>query len=162
MKTRSITLFTILLITGSMLTAAHHANAEGSCADHIIGHYFATQEALAADDFDKALSSTKALLTAQKDNGCSKDIGTAIQALLKTSDIKGARVAFKSLSDLVIPLVASKGIKSTQAHLVHCPMAFDFTGASWLQKDKAVANPYFGSQMFACGAVKESFGTENK
>ncbi|QXD23890.1 DUF3347 domain-containing protein [Opitutia bacterium ISCC 51] len=158
MKTRLIAFLTTLLMAGPMLTAANHANSDASCADHIIGHYFATQEALAADDFEAAISSTKALNAAQKDSTCSKDISKATQAILKSSDIKEARIAFKKLSDAMIPLVESDGIKSTQAHLVYCPMAFDFTGASWLQKDKSVTNPYFGAQMFACGAVKSSFG----
>ncbi len=158
MKTRLITLFTALLLAGHMLTAAHHAKSAGSCADHIIEHYFAIQEALAADDFEKAKSTTKELLAAQEVSACSKDISSASQSILKSSDIQEARVAFKTLSDTVIPLVESDGITSTQAHLVYCPMAFEFTGASWLQKDKAVANPYFGSEMFACGAVKQSFG----
>jgi len=158
MKTRLITLFTALLLAGQMLTAAHHANSEASCADHIIGHYFATQEALAADDFEAAIATAKVLSAAQEESACSKEISKATQAIIKSSDIKEARKAFKTLSDAVIPLVESDGIKSTQAHLVYCPMAFDFTGASWLQKDKSVANPYFGAQMFACGAVKDSFG----
>ena len=158
MKTRLITFFTTLLIAGSILSAAHHANSEASCADAIIGHYFATQETLAADNFEAAIATAKVLSATQEDSDCSKDISKAAQAILKSSDIKEARKAFKALSDLVIPLVESDGIKSTQAHLVYCPMAFEFTGASWLQKDKAVANPYFGSEMFACGAVKDSFG----
>ncbi len=162
MKTRLITFFMGLLMAGHLLSATHHAESEASCADHIIGHYFATQEALAADDFEAAIATAKALNAAQEDSACSKDISKATQAILKSSDIKEARKAFKTLSDVVIPMVESDGIESTQAHLVYCPMAFEFTGASWLQKDKAVANPYFGSEMFACGAVKQSFGTDKK
>ena len=62
----------------------------------------------------------------------------------------------------MILLVEQQGGSSGEAHVVHCPMAFEFTGGSWLQKDKSVANPYFGSEMFSCGAVKKSFGQVEK
>jgi Cu(I)/Ag(I) efflux system membrane fusion protein len=39
--------------------------------------------------------------------------------------------------------------------LFHCPMAFENTGADWLQSDEATANPYFGASMFRCGSQKE-------
>jgi Cu(I)/Ag(I) efflux system membrane fusion protein len=32
-------------------------------------------------------------------------------------------------------------------------MAFDDTGASWLQAAGDIANPYFGAMMLRCGAV---------
>ena len=36
--------------------------------------------------------------------------------------------------------------------------AFDFRGADWLQSGEEVENPYFGSTMFRCGTLDESFG----
>jgi Cu(I)/Ag(I) efflux system membrane fusion protein len=160
MKTRIFTLFTCLLLAGQICNAAHHASKKVSCADAIIGHYFATQEALAADDLDTTKVAAKALSAAQEDSPCAKEIGEATKAIVKAADIDAARVAFKTLSDAVIPLIEAEGVNSSQAHLVHCSMAFEFSGASWLQKDKPVANPYFGSQMFACGSVEQSFGEE--
>ena len=156
MKTRIFTLFTCLLLAGQICNAAHHASKKVSCADAIIGHYFATQEALAADDLDATKVAAKALSAALEDSSC----GEATKAIVKAADIDAARVAFKILSDAVIPLVEAEGVNSSQANLVHCSMAFEFSGASWLQKDKSVANPYFGSQMFACGSVEQSFGEE--
>ena len=38
---------------------------------------------------------------------------------------------------------------------MHCPMAFNNRGASWLQEDEVVANPYFGSAMLRCGEQVE-------
>jgi Cu(I)/Ag(I) efflux system membrane fusion protein len=32
-------------------------------------------------------------------------------------------------------------------------MAFDNKGASWLQKDEDIRNPYFGAAMYKCGEV---------
>jgi hypothetical protein len=160
MKTQLLTYLTALLLTGAVVQAAHHANTEskGNCADGLIGHYFATQEALAADNLETAQASAKLLMAAHKNNPCAQGVGKSAQNIMKASSIEDARVAFKTLSDTVIPLVEQNGVSGGEAHLVHCPMAFEFSGASWLQKDKSVANPYFGSEMFSCGAVKESFG----
>ena len=35
-----------------------------------------------------------------------------------------------------------------------CPMAFDFAGASWIQREGEIMNPYYGSGMLHCGAFK--------
>jgi Cu(I)/Ag(I) efflux system membrane fusion protein len=35
-----------------------------------------------------------------------------------------------------------------------CPMAFGGRGATWLQKDRQVRNPYFGAAMLRCGEVR--------
>ena len=39
-------------------------------------------------------------------------------------------------------------------YLDHCPMYEG--GADWLSRDKAIRNPYYGSQMLTCGSVKET------
>ncbi len=33
---------------------------------------------------------------------------------------------------------------------LHCPMVFGGRGAMWLQKEKQVRNPYFGTAMLKC------------
>jgi Cu(I)/Ag(I) efflux system membrane fusion protein len=39
---------------------------------------------------------------------------------------------------------------------MHCPMAFDDTGADWVQATEQVANPYYATQMKRCGEVKRT------
>jgi Cu(I)/Ag(I) efflux system membrane fusion protein len=39
-------------------------------------------------------------------------------------------------------------------------MAFDNRGADWLQSATKTENPYFGSAMFRCGALKETIGED--
>jgi hypothetical protein len=36
-----------------------------------------------------------------------------------------------------------------------CPMAFNNTGAYWLQANKELENPYWGAMMFTCGEMAE-------
>ena len=40
-------------------------------------------------------------------------------------------------------------------------MAFDNTGASWVQKGDRINNPYFGASMLRCGEITEKIGLEN-
>ena len=151
-----------LSLSSGYLNAADHGGKNGQCVEALLSHYFATQEALAGDNLTNAQAAAKKLQAAQKESGCSESIAKANDKILAAEDIKSARVAFKTLSDSLIPLVGKEGLKSTEAYLAYCPMAFEFTGASWLQKDKAIANPYFGAQMFACGVIKQSFGSKDK
>jgi Cu(I)/Ag(I) efflux system membrane fusion protein len=67
-------------------------------------------------------------------------------------DIENARKAFEKLSDALIQITRQFGTSGKQPILLfHCPMAFDFKGADWLQNKEGTENPYFGSKMFTCG-----------
>jgi Cu(I)/Ag(I) efflux system membrane fusion protein len=41
----------------------------------------------------------------------------------------------------------------------HCPMARNNQGADWLQRDKALENPYYGKTMRHCGSLVDSVKT---
>ena len=41
---------------------------------------------------------------------------------------------------------------------MHCPMAFEGRGATWIQSDSAVRNPYYGATMLKCADRVESLG----
>jgi hypothetical protein len=65
------------------------------------------------------------------------------------------RKAFEALSDGLIPLVREHGNPLRQTlRIAHCPMAADSSGASWLQLDGDVHNPYFGAAMLTCGELQ--------
>ena len=84
------------------------------------------------------------------------DLSTSATAIAKASDIKLARTAFLTLSQEITSLVQHIGTtKETPLFIAHCPMAFDNKGGSWLQSDKTVANPYYGSMMLRCGSIKK-------
>lgn len=77
--------------------------------------------------------------------------------LIASPDISDARSAFALLSESMIAVAKRFGAGGQVVHRFHCPMAFNNRGADWLQKDKETANPYFGSTMFRCGALIETF-----
>lgn len=103
--------------------------------------------ALAKDDLEAAKKAAASLGGVEKDSPMAKHV----QAISDSKSIEEARTHFKELSDLAIPLAKSERVM----HEVHCPMAFDNKGASWLQKsDSEVVNPYMGSKMLHCGKMK--------
>ncbi len=65
--------------------------------------------------------------------------------------MKTTRSAFALLSDELLVLVRSFGLgEGEQVFELHCPMAFEGRGASWLQRDDQVRNPYYGATMLKC------------
>lgn len=70
-------------------------------------------------------------------------------------DIEGARRAFLPLSEAMYATAAEFGTSGKEpVHRFYCSMAFDGRGAHWLQSNKEVENPYYGSAMFRCGEMK--------
>lgn len=70
-------------------------------------------------------------------------------------DIAQLRKVFVQLSEDMYSLSKSSKLE-TPIYLQHCPMYDDGKGANWLSKEKAIKNPYYGSQMLNCGSVQET------
>jgi Cu(I)/Ag(I) efflux system membrane fusion protein len=68
--------------------------------------------------------------------------------------LEALRVAFEPLSAAMRRVVEAFGVDVGEVYEVHCPMAFDFRGAGWLQAGTEVLNPYFGDEMLRCGTVR--------
>ncbi len=77
----------------------------------------------------------------------------AANALAGAPDLEQRRVALYPFTEaLVVVLdVFDYAREEGRVGLFHCPMAFDDTGADWIQEGDTVANPYFGSAMLRCG-----------
>jgi membrane fusion protein, copper/silver efflux system len=84
-----------------------------------------------------------------------------VEGISGAADIEAARAAFEELSIKLIEAVNHFGTGEGQVyHRAHCPMAFDFRGADWIQSDAEVLNPYFGASMLRCGTVEEPLGPD--
>jgi Cu(I)/Ag(I) efflux system membrane fusion protein len=105
----------------------------------------AAQEALAADDDAGAHAALDQLVKASE--GELKRLSTLAR---DAADLTERRTAFQSLSEEVV-----SGDTPPGHSVVFCPMAAGGNGASWLQKEGEVRNPYFGSAMLHCGIVRE-------
>ena len=89
---------------------------------------------------------------------------TVIEKLKQSQDLETLRVHFEPLSDEMLRIVKTFGTgPGEQVYQMHCPMAFNNKGASWLQSDDQVRNPYFGASMLTCAnrLTLISTGTEH-
>lgn len=116
-------------------------------SEEVFEAYFTIQEALAADSMDGI---AEAAGTIQE----SLDI-SAVQNLKKVEEIEAVRKHFDELSQHLIAHLKMNGVDDQNHNLAFCPMAFNNSGASWLQRDSELANPYFGARMLRCGTFQE-------
>ena len=114
--------------------------------DGALDSYLRAQEALADDSFEPARQAVAALQIHLMNP---EHAGLAAAAAAAT-DIEALRAAFLPLSNALLDSVLPEGYR-----IAHCPMAFDWEGAHWIQKDGEIANPYYGSGMLHCGVFVE-------
>ncbi len=134
----------------------------------VYASYFVAQESLAADDLSGFVEAVRDLNTAiggVKETGLLGDSLSAWRSAAAKlrieeaiTDIEIARKRFEDLSAGVIALQRFFGHSGQDDfHLAHCPMAFDNTGADWLQRGARINNPYFGAMMLRCGEILDTF-----
>ncbi len=137
--------------------------------DEIYLAYFEIQHELSQDNLAQSKVAAK-LLTANLEKVDMKPVkgkvrekwmqtreqlNNASQEFLQSDQIDSARKAFEGLSNALITAARTFGSNRQYLLVYHCPMAFDFKGADWLQNKQGTANPYFGSTMFSCGSQTE-------
>jgi len=139
----------------------------------LVKPYLAISQALAADDPKSAsvavaeLHQSITVIDAQSLTGKAAERWTSelnslsniTARLSKANDLGTLRSAFALLSDELLTLQRTFGLpNSDQLFELHCPMAFDGRGASWIQIDDAVRNPYYGASMLKCADKVEPLG----
>ncbi len=151
--------------------AAYHASARP-----VIEAYLELSAALAADDGPK---STRAALALREAAGAARPDGLAdsdaehfAALMMRVKDglpadadagIEGLRNTLPALTTTLEEYVRTFGHdRDAPLHRIHCPMAFDNRGASWLSADSAVRNPYFGAKMFRCGVAQRSIAADGR
>jgi len=138
----------------------------------IYNHYFDLQESLMSDDFPSSVKNYEKFYATLKDLEITdlfnekllkwKSVSANIIESESSNfqDIDVLRENFEVISNNLIDMAKSFGnVGDLTFHEVYCPMAFGNTGASWLQREKQLANPYFGAKMLRCGTVKSTFGS---
>ena len=117
--------------------------------ENILPIYLLLQEALAGDNFQSAQSAYHQLISSGKE--------FLTLEMSASNSIETIRNAFQPLS-LSIIKAADSFHHGSIVNEVFCSMAFNNTGASWLQTTEKIANPYFGAKMLRCGTLKNRFG----
>ncbi len=136
----------------------------------LLANYFAIQKSLSEDALSAAASAGQRFqesldrIEAQSLSGEAQSHWHSLQASFEKSSaeiaaaetIDAARHSFQPLSESLYELLRKFGIDSeTNVYRFYCPMAFDNTGAFWIQNNDLLANPYFGASMLRCGEQTE-------
>ncbi|GIW80752.1 MAG: hypothetical protein KatS3mg105_2559 [Gemmatales bacterium] len=75
----------------------------------------------------------------------------AMKAMSQANDLEEMRVAFAPLSESLGRLAKTFGFgPSGPVYEIRCSMALKHRGATWLQNNNKVRNPYFGASMLRC------------
>jgi len=128
---------------GVLLVATSGCSSNSVKAAPLSPNYTAAQEALAADDYDKAKVALTAL--AAESTG---DFQKETQVAASAPDIDSMRMAFRSASEILI----KNGVPAQYA-VAYCPMYKG--GSSWVQKKGSIVNPHTRKSMPGCGLFKE-------
>ncbi len=84
-----------------------------------------------------------------------KSLTQILKKLSASKTLEDARGVFALYSEEIVVLARRFGSPTKKPlYEIKCPMAFNNRGASWLQYDKDVRNPYFGPVMLKCGEVR--------
>lgn len=114
----------------------------------IIDAYIAVQTALAADSMQNI-----AMHAAKLDEA---GVPSA-REMAAATEIAFVRQHLETVSNHLIKRIQQAGAVGGTFRIAYCPMAFDGSGAYWLQAEEgSLANPYFGSMMLRCGSFEET------
>lgn len=140
------------------------ADAQSRALAPVMTNYFKLQQALVKSDAKQAaamaaelqkaiesidMASLKAgehtawMQSKEKLSGDAKNIA-------KSQDLKKQRQLFSTLSEAMYTLAKAADLPQP-VYYHNCPMFNDGKGANWLSEEKAIKNPYYGSQMLTCG-----------
>jgi hypothetical protein len=116
----------------------------------------ARQAALAATDLLKLLTTLdrNALSTADQATilPMKEKLIAETRSISEASDVEKQRQAFSGLSSDMVTIAKSAKGSGSPAYVQYCPMK----KATWLSKESAVKNPYYGNAMLTCGKVTET------
>lgn len=149
------------------ITSTQQSTAHIDGFETVLNSYLKLQRHLAGDDFGASSRAFVELAAATKgaavhgdDEGLAKSLESLRAAVGESApDMATLRQVFDPLTKHMLALVRASGTDFGELYLMHCPMAFGNQGADWIQAEKTLANPYFGSQMLRCGTVKENLAT---
>jgi membrane fusion protein, copper/silver efflux system len=141
--------------------------AAGVVLGPVVDGYLAFTDALVVSDAGAARTAAarteRALRAVAADDPAWRSQRDAVTAALAPArrdgaDLEALRAALPALTAAVEEAARAFGPGGGPLHRTFCPMAFDNRGAAWLQRDRTVANPYFGEAMLNCGEVQTTLG----
>lgn len=140
----------VLVAVAMMFVAGSAAAAELPKA--LVDPYLQVQAGLASDKIDGLAMHAKAIETAAVALGKeAQGVVAGAKKLGAAKDIAGARTAFGEMSDALVTYAQKTKTDLGDLRVAYCPMV----NKPWLQKEKDIKNPYYGSAMLTCGSFKK-------
>lgn len=153
-----VAVFTVC-ITVFFSKANAQDNAEKSRFNEMLQSYYAVKDALVSGNSSTASAGATAFI--KNINGVSYQVISEgnVSALIKDAsaiadakDISKQRQYFANFSSNMVEVVKALDMADQPVYIQYCPMK----KASWLSKEEAVKNPYYGSAMLTCGKVTDT------
>ena len=115
--------------------------------------YLAMEDALVKDALDAAKAEANGMMDLSGHDG---PLAELLHKMLAAPSLEQFRKPhFETLSNAFIDAAQeTPALFNGDLYLMYCPMVHGDHGASWLQGNKELANPYFGASMLKCGTVK--------
>jgi protein SCO1 len=125
------------------------ASARPAASAALIDPAVAIQVALAHDRVDGVRAQALAMAAQATAYGApAAAVARAAADLGRHTSLEDARTAFGKLSDAISAYLQDEGLAPPAGtKIAYCPML----RKSWLQRDGAINNPYYGSKMLECG-----------
>jgi hypothetical protein len=156
-----------LFLAASVQPALAQKSSVSGQFNQSLKSYYALKNALATDKSDDAPKLADELQLAVKEvphKGFAdtkqhvlwmKESAVILQKaseIAKTKDLKSQRKGFEGISTAFITLAKELKLNDQDIFVQYCPMG----KFSWLNEVKEIQNPYYGSQMYDCGTVKDT------
>lgn len=132
------------------------AGPQPGLSEQLLGKYYGIQKSLAADTTAGVSASAAQIADISRRAAATKpQAKTQLTALanaaakLRATDLKSARNGFGDLSDSLIAYLQATQSGGNPPFQFYCPMV----KKSWLQSDREIRNPYYGSSMLKCGEL---------
>lgn len=129
---------------------------ENSAHEILLDPYWQLQAALVENNAFGARKAALLLEEAARQVNNKHSIAEKAASILQEPDLEKQRYHFSVISQELIQLVESDGIREGAAHVAFCPMALEDKGAYWLTQEKEVINPYYGASMLNCGSIEKT------
>lgn len=129
------------------------APAAADATELIVNQSVAIADSLAHDRLDNVATNAASItLEATSLGKPGAKIASAATEMRKATKIADVRSAFAKMNEaLVAYLDAQKRAPGNGVKVAVCPMI----QKPWLQKEGAIENPYYGSEMLSCGSFKK-------
>jgi len=147
-----------------------NAQSGNQLFNNVLNAYLEVKNALVKDNGDSVRAAAKVLYTAIDQMPMDKLSATQHNVWMQyneklsydashmkeTDDIDHQREHFANLSKNMYKMLQAVKINTVDLYYQYCPMANDSKGAYWVSEKPAIANPYLGAKMPACGSTKDT------